>query len=128
MIHQVTKGIKISVEVKFEGTFTRKSFQQHAFTYYVSIENLGKDTIQLVSRHWKILESTNRPHYLKGNGVVGVKPILKSGEIYSYKSGCLINSTVGSMSGKYTMINFTNAQKFSVEVPNFKLSVPYILN
>ena len=100
MIHQVTKGIKISVEVKFEGTFTRKSFQQHAFTYYISIENLGKDTIQLVSRHWKILESTNRPNYLKGNGVVGVKPILKSGEIYSYKSGCLINSTVGSMSGK----------------------------
>ena len=95
---------------------------------YISIENLGKDTIQLVSRHWKILESTNRPNYLKDNGVVGVKPILKSGEIYSYKSGCHINSTVGSMSGKYTMINFTNAQKFSVDVPNFKLSVPYILN
>jgi uncharacterized protein affecting Mg2+/Co2+ transport len=32
------------------------------------------------------------------------------------------------MSGTYIMINFSTAQKFNVEVPSFKLNVPYILN
>lgn len=39
-----------------------------------------------------------------------VKPILKSGGNYSYKSVWLITSNDGSMSGKYIMINFTNAK------------------
>ena len=128
MIQQITKGIKISVEVKFEGTFSKEALQHHAFAYYISIENQSKDTVKLISRHWKILESTNRPHYVNGSGVVGVKPILRYGEIYTYKSGSLITSLLGSMSGTYVMINFTTAQKFNVEVPAFKLSVPYILN
>jgi uncharacterized protein affecting Mg2+/Co2+ transport len=37
-------------------------------------------------------------------------------------------SPVGSMSGTFIMINFSNAKKFNVEVPYFKLNVPYILN
>jgi len=32
------KGIKISFEAKFEEFFPKKSFQQHPFTYYISIE------------------------------------------------------------------------------------------
>lgn len=35
---------------------------------------------------------------------------------------------MGSMSGTYIMVNFSNAQKFNVEVPLFKLNAPYILN
>ena len=58
MIQQVTKGIKISVDVKFEGSFLKETSLHHAFMYYITIENQGKDVVQLLSRHWKILEST----------------------------------------------------------------------
>ena len=128
MIQQITRGIKISVETKFEGSFLKENIPHHAFMYFITIENQSKNVVQLLSRHWKIKEAINRPQYLNGVGVLGKKPILRSGEIYTYKSGSLITSPMGSMSGTFIMINFSTAKKFNVEVPNFKLNVPYILN
>ena len=128
MIQQITRGIKISVETKFEGSFLKEQILHHAFLYSITIENQSKDVVQLLSRHWKILESVSRPQYINGNGVVGKKPIIRPGDSHTYQSGSLITSPLGSMSGTYIMINFTTAKKFNVEVPNFRLSVPYILN
>jgi len=128
VIQQITRGIKISVETKFEGSFLKEQILHHAFLYSITIENQSKDVVQLLSRHWKILESVSRPQYINGNGVVGKKPIIRPGDSHTYQSGSLITSPLGSMSGTYIMINFTTAKKFNVEVPNFRLSVPYILN
>ena len=128
LIQQITRGIKISVETKFEGSFLKENLPHHAFMYFITIENQSKNVVQLLSRHWKIQEALNRPQYVNGVGVVGKKPILRPGETYTYQSGSLIMSPVGSMSGTFIMINFSNAKKFNVEVPYFKLNVPYILN
>jgi ApaG protein len=128
VIQQITKGIKISVETKFEGSFLKDQISHHAFMYFITIENQSKNVVQLLSRHWKIQEALNRAQYINGVGVVGKKPILRPGESYTYQSGSLIMSPVGSMSGTFIMINFSNAKKFNVEVPYFKLNVPYILN
>ncbi len=128
MIQQITKGIKISVESKFEGSFLKENVPYHAFNYFISIENQSKNVIQLISRHWKIKEVTCLPHYINGIGVVGKKPVIHPGESHAYQSGSLITSPIGSMSGTFTMINFSTAQKFNVEIPTFKLNVPYILN
>jgi len=128
VIQQITKGIKISVETKFEGSFLKDQILHHAFMYFITIENQSKDVVQLLSRHWKILESVSRPQYINGNGVVGKKPVIKPGESHTYQSGSLITSPLGSMTGTYIMINFSTAKKFNVDVPSFKLCVPYLLN
>ncbi len=116
------------METKFEGSFLKDQILHHAFMYFITIENQSKDVVQLLSRHWKILESVSRPQYINGNGVVGKKPVIKPGESHTYQSGSLITSPLGSMTGTYIMINFSTAKKFNVDVPSFKLSVPYILN
>ena len=128
VIQQITRGIKISVESKFEGSFLKDQILHHAFMYHITIENQSKDVVQLLTRHWKILESVSRPQYVNGNGVVGKKPVIKPGESHTYQSGSLITYPLGSMTGTYIMINFSTAKKFNVDVPSFKLSVPYILN
>tara|TARA_B100000989_G_scaffold297864_1_gene285028 strand:+ start:3215 stop:3601 length:387 start_codon:yes stop_codon:yes gene_type:complete len=128
VIQQITRGIKITVESKFEGSFLKEQILHHAFMYHITIENQSKDVVQLLSRHWKILESMNSPQYLNGNGVLGKKPVLKPGGRHTYQSGSLITSPLGSMTGTYIMINFSTARKFNVDVPSFKLSVPYLLN
>ena len=128
MIQLVTRGIKISVKAKFEGSFLKENVPHHAFIYFITIENQSKNVVQLLSRHWKIQEAMNRPQYVNGIGVVGKKPTLRSGEMYTYQSRSLITSPMGSMSGTFIMINFSTAKKFNVQVPFFKLNVPYILN
>jgi len=128
MFQQVTKGIKISVLTKYEGAFLKNNLPSFAFRYTVRIENQSKDVVQLVNRHWKIMESNRKTHFVEGPGVIGKKPVLKSGEAHTYQSNCLLNSPIGAMAGFYTMVNFTSAQEFDVEIPTFKLAATFALN
>lgn len=128
MVHQVTSGIKISVESTFEGTFFKNYKVQYAFGYRVTIENQSKDLVQLSTRYWKIFDALNNTEIVEGEGVIGKKPVLKPGESHTYNSGCLLTSPFGAMHGYYQMVNFTTTQKFKVFVPRFKLSAPFALN
>lgn len=127
-MQQVTRGIRISVETIFEGTFYKNHKMHFAFGYEITIENQSKDSVQLMERHWLIKDSLNHSETVDGEGVIGKKPVLKPGESHTYTSGCLLTSPFGSMSGYYRMINFTTARKFKVKVPTFKLSAPFALN
>jgi len=128
MVQQVTSGIKISVETTFEGTFYKNYKVHYAFGYVVTIENQSKDSVQLNTRYWKILDALNNPDIVEGEGVIGKKPVLKPGESHVYNSGCLLTSPFGAMSGHYNMVNFTTTQKFKVKIPSFKLSAPFAIN
>ena len=128
MVQQVTKGIKISVETKFEGTFYKNYKVHYAFAYKIAIENRGKDAVQLKSRHWIIYDALNNTEFVDGEGVIGQKPVLKPGEIHTYSSGCLLTSPFGAMQGHYGMVNLTTTKKFRVTIPAFKLSAQFALN
>ena len=128
MVQQVTRGIKISVETNFEGTFYKNYKVHFAFGYKVTIENQSKDSVQLNSRHWKILDALNNEEIIEGEGVIGKKPVLKPGESHTYNSGCLLTSPFGAMQGHYNMVNFTTTNKFRVVIPTFKLSAAFALN
>ncbi|MEY8847854.1 Co2+/Mg2+ efflux protein ApaG [Psychroserpens sp. XS_ASV72] len=128
MVQQVTCGIKISVETTFEGTFYKNYKVHFAFGYKVTIENQSKDSVQLNSRYWKILDALNNVDIVEGEGVIGKKPVIKPGESHTYNSGCLLTSPFGAMQGHYNMVNFTNTNKFKVAIPSFKLSAPFALN
>jgi len=128
MVQQVTKGIKISVETNFEGTFYKNYKVNFAFGYKVTIENQSKDSVQLNTRHWQILDALNNVEFVDGEGVIGKKPVLKPGESHTYTSGCLLTSPFGAMKGHYDMINLNNSTKFKVAIPSFKLSAQFALN
>lgn len=128
MIQQVTRGIKISIETNFEGTFYKNYRVHFAFGYQITIENQSKDSVQLTSRFWRIKDALNKTEIVEGEGVIGKKPVLKPGETHTYRSGCLLSSPFGAMSGYYNMINFTSTKKFKVAIPSFKLSAPLALN
>jgi ApaG protein len=128
MIQQVTRGIKISVETSFEGTFYKNYKMHFAFGYEITIENQSKDSVQLTSRHWQIFDALNSIEIVDGEGVIGKKPVLKPGESHTYQSGCLLSSPIGAMRGHYNMVNFTTTNKFRDVIPTFKLSAPFALN
>lgn len=128
MISQITKGIKITVKTSFEGTYFSNYKIQFAFSYEITIENQGKDFVQLDSRHWQIKDALNNNENVDGEGVLGKKPIIKPGDKHIYSSGCLLTSPFGSMKGYYNMINFSTAKKFKVLIPTFKLSAPFAIN
>ena len=128
MVQQITKGIKISVETNFEGTFYKNYKLHFAFGYQVTIENQGKDAVQLNSRKWTIYDALNNIEEVEGEGVIGQKPVIKPGESHTYSSGCLLTSPFGAMSGFYNMVNFATTKNFEVAIPKFYLSAPFAIN
>lgn len=128
MFTQVTKGIKVSVSTTFEGTFFKNYKVHYAFGYTVTIENLGKDTVQLIARHWDVFDALKEMETVDGEGVIGRKPVIKPGKSHTYSSGCLLASPVGAMRGHYHMVNFSTAEEFEVEIPTFKFAAPFAIN
>ncbi|MHB0754285.1 Co2+/Mg2+ efflux protein ApaG [Polaribacter sp. M15] len=128
MVEQITKGIRIAVKTKFNGTSYRNNRLYYVFAYFVTIENHSLQTVQLTDRYWKIFDSLNKTEIVAGEGVVGQTPILKPNDTYSYSSGCFLESTIGAMKGFYTMQNVTTLQTFKVFIPTFQLSTPILSN
>jgi len=93
------------------------------WSYTVEIENHGKDTVTLVSRHWVITDGLNRVEEVKGQGVVGEQPVLKPGEAFRYASGCPLATPSGAMRGGYQMVT-AKGEAFEVTIPEFSLHLP----
>lgn len=128
MVEQITKGIKISVETKFNSISTRNNNAYYVFSYVITIENNSQQTVKLTDRFWKIYDSLNKTEIVSGEGVVGQTPTLKPNDIYTYSSGCFLQSNIGAMKGFYTMINLDNFEQFKVFIPTFQLTTPVLLN
>ena len=128
MINQITKGIKVSVKTKYDGTSYRNNRLYYIFAYFITIENKSSETVQLTDRFWQIFDSLNNTEIVSGEGVVGQTPILLPNDNYIYSSGCFLESTMGSMKGYYTMINLETLEKFKVYIPTFQLTTPLLSN
>ncbi|PWG04722.1 Co2+/Mg2+ efflux protein ApaG [Polaribacter aquimarinus] len=128
MFQQITKGIKISVKTKANGTSYRNNRLYYVFSYYITIENKSSDTVKLTDRFWKIFDSLNQTEIVSGEGVVGQTPVLKPNDTYTYSSGCFLESNIGAMKGFYTMINMQTFEQFKVIIPTFQLSTKTLLN
>lgn len=128
MVHQVTKGIKISVKTSYDSTFYDNGSLQFAFSYRILVENQSQDTVQLIGRHWRILDALNNLETVSGEGVIGKTPVIEPGCSHRYKSGCVLVSPFGAMSGFYNMVNLVTNTVFKVDIPAFKLSTPFAMN
>ena len=124
----ITKGIKISVQPVYLPRESRPA--QHAFyhAYKITIENQSHDTVQLLRRHWFILDSNGRKREVEGEGVVGQQPVLEPGQSYEYSSWCPLMTDIGKMYGTFLMKRRSDKRFFKVVVPEFKLVPPFKLN
>lgn len=128
MVHLLTRGIRVSAEVFFEGTYFKNYNLNYSYAYQITIYNEGKEAVQLQSRHWEIIDSLSPKTIIDGEGVVGKKPVISPGKNYTYRSGCLVTSSVGAMDGYYNLINLATTKKFRVYIPKFKLSPAFAMN
>ncbi|MCH2655678.1 MAG: Co2+/Mg2+ efflux protein ApaG [Flavobacteriales bacterium] len=128
MLQLLTSGISVSVKVFFEGTYFKNYILNYSYAYHITIENEGKEAVQLQSRHWEIIDSLRPQTIIDGEGVVGKKPVIYPSKTFSYKSGSLISSSIGAMRGHYNFINLATTKKFKAYIPKFKLSPAFALN
>lgn len=124
MYRTVTHKIEVTVTPRFVSERSSPANGYYFWAYTIDITNLGGETVQLKTRHWRITDALGRLQEVKGPGVVGEEPVLKPGETFNYTSGVPLPTPSGFMVGSYGMI--TNAgEAFDIDIPAFSLDSSY---
>jgi ApaG protein len=125
MVSKLTEGVKISVETFYQQDYSNPVQSEYMFAYRITIENNNDFPVKLHSRHWHIFDSNGENREVEGEGVVGMQPIINSGEEYQYVSGCNLHTEMGRMYGTYQMENLHNKKMFDVKIPAFEMITPF---
>lgn len=123
----VTRNIRVSVQARYVEARSRPEEGLWFFAYRVQLENLGAETVQLLSRHWVITDADGRVEEVRGPGVVGEQPVLGPGDIFHYTSACPLPTPFGTMHGSYQMIT-AEGDRFDAEIAPFSLILPHSLH
>lgn len=127
MSDTTTRGVRIQVKSVFVPERSSEDDDYYFFAYRVRISNVGDEMVQLVSRHWVITDADGKSEEVRGPGVVGEQPLLRSGQSFEYTSFCPLSTPVGSMHGSYQMIG-EDEELFDAKIEPFGLAVPGVVN
>ena len=119
----ITDDVEVAVRPEYIDSQARLAGDVYFWAYHVKIENRSNDTIQLISRYWKIIDGKGGLQEVNGEGAIGEKPILIPNADFSYTSGVHLRYHSGIMSGYYIMKK-SNGELFKVKIPAFSLDVP----
>jgi len=92
----------------------------YAFSYTITISNVGEIAAQLISRSWNINDATGHTERVRGLGVVGHQPLLQPGQSFQYSSGTRLRTPTGTMHGSFFCVA-EDGEKFETDVPMFVL-------
>ena len=119
--------IKVAVETQFVADHSSPDDDRYVFAYHITIHNSGAENAQLMRRYWLITDANGQVQEVEGEGVVGEQPVIEAGADYQYTSGTILETPVGTMEGRYELVD-NAGETFSASIPPFRLSVPGLLH
>ena len=123
MANENSYTITVAVQAQFLHDQSAPSDNRYAFAYTIRIANTGSVAARLISRHWIITDANGKVQEVRGEGVVGEQPWLRPGDDFSYTSGAVLETAVGTMRGSYQMLA-DDGRHFDARIPQFTLSIP----
>lgn len=119
-----TRSIVVTVRPFYLEDQSEPEESRFVWAYRVRIHNAGLETVQLMSRTWRITDGRGRTTVVKGPGVVGEQPSLEAGDSFEYTSGTPLDTPSGFMEGYYHMVVAASGETFDVVIPTFSLDSP----
>jgi ApaG protein len=119
----VTRGVRVTATPFFLPQESSPEERQFVFGYRIRLLNEGDRTVQLLSRHWIIIDADGEQEEVRGAGVVGKTPVLEPGQSFEYQSFCPLRTYWGTMEGTYRM-RFEDGEQFDIAVGRFHLAAP----
>jgi ApaG protein len=115
-----TDGVTVRVAVSYLPEQSEPRRGRWFWAYHIRIENESARAVQLLTRHWVIIDGRGARHSVEGEGVVGEQPLIAPGASFDYVSGCPLQTPSGAMQGSYRMIDEDGAS-FDATIPKFAL-------
>ena len=116
------QSIEVAVQTHYAAEQSSPEEEQYAFVYTITITNHSSVPSQLLNRHWIITDGRGDVQEVKGPGVVGQQPWLGECEQFTYTSGAVLKTPVGTMQGSYQFRNDAG-ELFDAPIGVFSLRV-----
>jgi ApaG protein len=120
-------AIDVQVRTHFLEDQSAPENARFAFAYTIQIRNQGLVSARLLRRHWIITDANGKVQEVRGDGVIGEQPLLQPGQSYTYSSGAILETSVGTMRGSYTMLA-EDGLHFEAPISSFTLAIPRTLH
>lgn len=124
MYEAETDGIVVRARPEYLAEDSDPERGRYVWAYTIEIKNRGRETVQLLSRFWRITDANGVTQEVRGEGVVGKQPVIQPGKTFQYTSGCPLSAPSGLMIGAYEMERLGDGLRFDVAVPAFALELP----
>lgn len=118
--YRETSGVRVTVRPRYLADQSLPEGGRFVFAYFVRIENVGAQQVQLLSRRWLIHDSVGEDLEVVGDGVIGRQPTLPPGAVHEYNSFCILKSPRGHMEGHYRFVR-ADGSDFDAAIPRFEL-------
>lgn len=120
-------NIQIDVQTAYLPEQSDPEAHRFVFSYQITITNHNEVTVKLLNRRWLITDGNEQVQEVRGEGVVGEQPEIDPEQSFSYTSGTVLATEVGSMQGHYEMVT-DNDERFIAPIPAFTLAQPNALH
>ena len=118
--YRESEGVRVTVRHRYLAEQSLPGAGRFVFAYFVRIENVGPQSVQLLARRWLIHDAIGEDLEVAGEGVVGQQPTLAPGMVHEYNSFCVLKSPSGYMEGYYTFAR-RDGSRFRARIPRFTL-------
>jgi ApaG protein len=121
------RNITIDVLTSYLPEQSDPEAHRFVFSYQITVTNHNPEPVKLIGRRWLITDGNEQVQEVQGEGVVGEQPTIEPDESFSYTSGTVLATEVGSMQGHYEMMT-DDEQSFIAPIPPFTLAQPNALH
>ena len=119
-----TKDVIVRVEPEYLPDQSSPKESRFIWAYTVEIDNQSASDLRVTGRYWHIADSRGQVQEVRGQGVVGEKPVVRAGESFRYTSGAPLSAPSGMMSGSYR-VEAEGGESFDIAIPTFVLDSPH---
>lgn len=119
--------VEVKVATRYLEGQSSPEQNQFVFAYSIDIHNRSSHPVRLLTREWTISDADGKTTHVAGDGVVGQQPWIQPGETFSYTSGTVLTTPLGSMEGQYGLVD-EQGRPFVAPIPAFSLALPNMLH
>ncbi|XP_049793713.1 polymerase delta-interacting protein 2 [Schistocerca nitens] len=118
---ETTENVRVTVIPFYMGSREFQTASVYWWRYCIRLENLGKLSVQLRERHWRIFSLSGTLETVRGRGVVGQEPVLsRTSPAFQYSSHVSLQAPSGHMWGTFRMER-EDGFSFDCRIPPFPL-------
>ena len=122
-----TRDIRVGAAAFYLPDESKPDANEWVFGYNIVIANNSDVRVQLLRRHWQIIDGDGQEHIVDGDGVIGQQPLLEPEQAFKYASFCPLPTEWGTMEGHY-IFQTDDAETFEVQIARFWLTTQQTLS